>query len=71
MVIMGDSGWGKTTMLRTIITSLCATHTPDELHVYILDLGGRNYRAIEELPHVGGVIYAADSTRRLNHSSTS
>lgn len=68
LVIMGDSGWGKTTMLRTIMTSLAATHTPNELHMYALDLGGRNFRMMEGLPHLGAVIYAADETfeERLN-----
>ncbi|MBV7336096.1 NACHT domain-containing protein [Chloroflexi bacterium TSY] len=68
LVIMGDSGWGKTTLLRTIMTSLAATHSPDELHMYVLDLGGRNFRSLEDLPHVGAVIYASDETyeERLN-----
>lgn len=58
LVVLGDSGFGKTTMLRTLITSLAVTHSPDELHVYVLDLGGRNFRSIEAWPHVGAVIYA-------------
>ncbi|HEY1014573.1 MAG TPA: FtsK/SpoIIIE domain-containing protein, partial [Herpetosiphonaceae bacterium] len=62
LIIMGDSGWGKTSLVRTIITSLAATHSPDELHVYVLDLGGRNYRNIEALPHVGTAVYADEET---------
>jgi DNA segregation ATPase FtsK/SpoIIIE-like protein len=56
LVVLGDSGMGKTTLLRTILVSLTAEHSPDELHVYVLDLGGRNFRSFEELPHVGAVI---------------
>ncbi len=58
LVVFGDSGWGKTSFLRTLIAGLAATHSPDELHVYVLDLGGRNFRSIEKLPHIGTVVYS-------------
>jgi S-DNA-T family DNA segregation ATPase FtsK/SpoIIIE len=58
LAVLGDSGWGKTSMLRTLITALAATHSPDELHIYVADLGGHNYRSIEDFPHVGTVVYA-------------
>ncbi len=62
LAVLGDSGWGKTSMLRTLITALAATHSPDELHIYVADLGGHNYRSIEDFPHVGTVIYADEET---------
>jgi DNA segregation ATPase FtsK/SpoIIIE-like protein len=55
-VLFGASGWGKTTFIRTLITSLAATHSPDEFHAHILDLGGRNLEALRSLPHVGALI---------------
>ncbi len=58
LAVHGDAGMGKSSFLRTLIVSLTATHSPDELHIYILDLAGRNYRSLEALPHVGDVIYA-------------
>ena len=58
LAVFGDSGWGKTSFIRTVITALVSTHSPAELHVYVLDLGGRNFRTLEALPHVGAVIYA-------------
>jgi S-DNA-T family DNA segregation ATPase FtsK/SpoIIIE len=57
LAIFGDPASGKTNLLRTLILSLAATHSPDELHAYVVDLGGRNFRALEGLPHVGTVIY--------------
>ena len=62
LAIFGDSGWGKTSLLRSIIVDLAATHSPDELHIYVLDLGGRNYRSLEALPHIGAVIYADEES---------
>ncbi len=56
VVIFGASGWGKTTFLRTLAVSLAATHSPDAMHMYILDLGGRNLATLDDLPHVGAVI---------------
>jgi S-DNA-T family DNA segregation ATPase FtsK/SpoIIIE len=68
LIIMGDTGWGRTSMLRTVAVDLVTTHSPNELHVYVLDLGGRNFRNLEEVPHVGAVLYADDETydERLN-----
>ncbi len=62
LAIFGDSGWGKTTLLRTLITQLAVTHSPNDLHFYVIDLGGRNFANLEALPHMGAVIYASDET---------
>ncbi|HIP73560.1 MAG TPA: DUF87 domain-containing protein, partial [Anaerolineae bacterium] len=62
LAVLGDSGWGKTSFARTLLVSLAATHSPNEFHAYVLDLGGRNYRHLEDLPHIGGVIYADEET---------
>ena len=56
VAIFGASGWGKTTFIRSLVVSLTATHSPDDLWVYLLDLGGRNLGVLENLPHVGAVI---------------
>lgn len=61
VAIFGDAGTGRSTFLRTLLLSLATTHTPDELHAYILDLGGRSLRSLETLPHVGAVIYADEN----------
>ncbi|RME61199.1 MAG: hypothetical protein D6790_08185, partial [Caldilineae bacterium] len=55
-IVFGGPGWGKTTFVRSLIMSLAATHSPQELHVHLLDMGGRNLEALEALPHVGTLI---------------
>jgi DNA segregation ATPase FtsK/SpoIIIE-like protein len=62
-VVFGASGWGKTTFLRTLITTLVTTHSPQELHAYILDFGGRQLSVFRDLPHVGAVITPDEEER--------
>ena len=64
-VVFGASGRGKTTFLRTTITSLALTHSPDELHMYIFDFGGRALTLLRDLPHVGAVITSEEEERVL------
>jgi DNA segregation ATPase FtsK/SpoIIIE, S-DNA-T family len=67
VLVAGASGSGKSVFLRTLITSLAQTHTPAQLHMYLVDYGGQAMRVFEELPHVGGIFGEADSEyiRRL------
>jgi len=64
-VVFGASGRGKTTFLRTVVTGLALTHSPDELHIYILDFGGRALTSLGDLPHVGAVITSEEEERVL------
>ena len=67
VLVAGASGSGKSVFLRTLITSLAQTHTPTQLHMYLVDYGGQALRVFEKLPHVGGIFGEADSEyiRRL------
>jgi len=68
LVIMGDGGYGKTGLMRTVLIGLGVTHSPQEFHSYIVDMSGRNYSSVESLPHVGSVIYGDEERfdERLN-----
>lgn len=67
VMIAGSSGTGKSAFLRTLITSLVQTHSPSQLHLYLVDFGGQALRIFEKLPHVGGIFGEADEEyiRRL------
>ncbi|MBZ0309644.1 MAG: NACHT domain-containing protein, partial [Anaerolineae bacterium] len=65
VALFGASGWGKTTFLRSLALSLAATHSPEELHIYILDFGGRNLEVMRDLPHVGAIIMPDEEERVL------
>ena len=60
MLIAGASGTGKSALLRTIVTSLALTHSPAQLHLYLIDFGGQALRVFEKLPHVGGIFGEGD-----------
>ncbi|MBX7270173.1 type VII secretion protein EccCa [Micromonospora sp. Llam7] len=60
-VIVGGPQSGKSTVLRTVVTSLALTHTPREAQVYCLDLGSSALSSLRDLPHVGSVATRLDA----------
>ncbi|ONI92873.1 type VII secretion protein EccC [Saccharothrix sp. ALI-22-I] len=60
-VVMGAPRTGKSTALRTLVTSLALTHSPWEVQFYCLDFGGGALAALRGLPHVGGVAARQDT----------
>jgi S-DNA-T family DNA segregation ATPase FtsK/SpoIIIE len=63
LILYGAPGTGKTTFLQTFIYSLVKSYTPDDINIYILDLGGRTMGYFCDLPHVGGVVFADDADK--------
>ncbi|NUS09503.1 MAG: type VII secretion protein EccCa [Nonomuraea sp.] len=61
--VAGGPQSGKSTILRTLITSMALTHTPREVQFYCLDFGGGALSTLEGLPHVGGVASRLDADR--------
>jgi ESX secretion system protein EccC len=55
LLVVGASLTGKTTVLRTLVSSFALTHTPLEAQFYCIDYGGGGLAALAGLPHVGGV----------------
>ena len=60
MVVVGGTQSGKSTTLRTLISSLALTNTPREVQFYCLDFGGGSLFSLRDLPHVGGVYGRTD-----------
>jgi len=61
--VVGGPQSGKSTALRDIVTALALTHTPAEVQVYGVDLGGGSLSAVEALPHVGGIATRSNPDR--------
>ena len=55
LALVGAPRTGKSTLLCTLVAALVATHPPDEVQVYALDLGGGLLHRLRDLPHVGAV----------------
>ncbi|MES4902281.1 MULTISPECIES: type VII secretion protein EccCa [unclassified Streptomyces] len=63
VAVAGGPQSGKSTLVRTLITSLALTHTPREVQFYCLDFGGGTLAGLVGLPHVGGVAARLDQER--------
>jgi S-DNA-T family DNA segregation ATPase FtsK/SpoIIIE len=63
IAVAGGPRSGRTTALRTLITSAAARHPPDDLHVYVLDCAGGGLHVAEDLPHCGAVCGRHDVAR--------
>jgi len=59
----GASGWGKTQLLRTLAISLASTHSPQEMHIYIMDFGGKGLDVLRDLPHTASVVLPSEDER--------
>jgi S-DNA-T family DNA segregation ATPase FtsK/SpoIIIE len=64
LAVIGGPGSGTTTTLAAVTLDLCRTHTPDQLHVYGIDLDSGTLSALGNLPHVGAVVAPTEGDRR-------
>ncbi|MFI9080818.1 type VII secretion protein EccCa [Streptomyces sioyaensis] len=58
--VVGGPRSGKSTLLRTLVTSFALTHTPREVQFYCLDFGGGSLSSLAGLPHDGDVASRLD-----------
>ncbi|MDY5786423.1 type VII secretion protein EccCa [Corynebacterium sp.] len=63
VAVVGGPQSGKSMALRTLVASLAATHTTDQVGFYVIDAGSGNLRDLELLPHVAGVAGREDEER--------
>ncbi|MCU1458991.1 MAG: cell division protein FtsK/SpoIIIE [Actinomycetia bacterium] len=67
-LVAGTTGSGKSELLRTLIASLAATHSPRRINFLLVDYkGGAAFRECVELPHSVGLVTDLDreSARRV------
>lgn len=54
---IGATGSGKSELLKTLVTALAATHSPEELNFVLVDFkGGATFLGLDTLPHTSAVI---------------
>ena len=56
MLIVGGSGSGKSSFVRTLLTSLISRYSPDVINYYILDMSGGSLSAFSKMPHCGAYL---------------
>ena len=62
-MVVGGPQSGKSTLVRTLISALALTHTPEEVQFLILDTGGGALSPMSGLPHVSGYATRQDGER--------
>lgn len=69
LAVVGGPRSGKSTTLASTIVALAGRHSPEDLHVYVVDFGGGTLRALDVLPHVGAVLgpHQREEVLRLFH----
>jgi S-DNA-T family DNA segregation ATPase FtsK/SpoIIIE len=63
VMVIGGPQSGKSTLVRTLISSLALTHTPEEVQFFLLDTGGGALASVSGLPHVAGYATRRDGER--------
>ena len=64
--IYGKNGSGKEDLISTIVYSTCITHSPDEVNIYIVDMGAGTLRSFLHYPQVGDVCTLDDGDKIID-----
>lgn len=56
VAVFSSPGYGKSTFLQTLTMAAVREHSPERLHVYLLDLGTNGLLPLKDLPHVADTI---------------
>lgn len=61
ILVGGNPGSGKSSQIRSILTTLILHHNPTKLHLHLADLKGGEFHLFRDIPHVKGVYKDAHS----------
>jgi DNA segregation ATPase FtsK/SpoIIIE, S-DNA-T family len=64
-LISGEPGSGKSTQLRSILTTLIQSKTPEELHLYLGDLKMSEFHLFKGVKHVKGLAIFPDELEKM------
>jgi len=56
LAVFSSPGYGKSSFIQTVIMDLVRTHSPSDLHIYLLDFGTNGLLPLRDLPHVADMM---------------
>jgi S-DNA-T family DNA segregation ATPase FtsK/SpoIIIE len=65
MLVYGVVGSGTSTALTALALANAAATPPDQLHLYVLDMGSGDLAPLADLPHTGAYIGPAERARQI------
>lgn len=65
-LVYGMADSGKENLATTLIYSCITEHSPDEIHLYLLDFGAETLKIFSKVPHVGDVCTVEEQEKILN-----
>jgi S-DNA-T family DNA segregation ATPase FtsK/SpoIIIE len=65
LLIAGKVGSGATTALASVACSAATSNSPNDLHLYIVDMAAGGLSDLGSLPHTGAYIAAGDKERQI------
>jgi len=56
IAVYSSPGYGKSTFLQTVAMGVAREHSPERVHMYLIDLGTNGLLPLKDLPHVADTI---------------
>ncbi|WP_210470765.1 type VII secretion protein EssC [Sporosarcina sp. 6E9] len=63
LAVFASPGFGKSTFLQSITMDLARQHSPERLHIYLIDLGTNGLLPLKDLPHVADTIMVDEEVK--------
>lgn len=61
LIVAGQGGTGKTTLVQSMVYALCSLYDPERLNIYILSLTSQTLRNLSAFPQVGDVAFDGEA----------
>ena len=61
LIVAGLAGTGKTTLVQSMVYSLCSLYDPERLNIYILSLTSQTLRNLSAFPQVGDLAFDGET----------
>ena len=63
VLVIGNAGMGKSTLMKTVVYSLCCGQRAERFNWYALDFSNHSFDELRGMPHCGGIVYPEDEEK--------